>query len=205
MRKMALGTITAAVIGMFSLGTIRATDTRPTGDEMRMAEKVRKEIVRLTDYGVFDNIGFAVKDNRVVLTGQASRPTLKSSAERVVKRIEGIEAVDNRIEVLPLSGHDDALRARVYWQVYGDAVLSRYNPNRAPPRFWSPAARATGITHNPPIGNHAIHIIVRQGHVTLEGYVDSEADRNVAGMRANEAFGVFSVTNNLVVPENGVS
>ena len=106
-----------------------------------------------------------------------TRPTLKSDAENVVKKIEGVEKVKNEIEVLPLSPADDRIRRAEYRAIYGDTVLNRYALQAVPP----------------------IHIIVRNGNVTLAGVVATEADKNVAGIRANGVSGVFGVTNNLRV------
>ena len=86
---------------------------------LRIATEVRKQILRLPQYGVFDNIHFGISpDGTVVLRGEASRPTLKSSAENVVKKIDGVGKVDNQIEVLPTSMNDDRIRARVYGAIY---------------------------------------------------------------------------------------
>lgn len=167
---------------------------------LRIAKEVRKQIVTLPQYGVFDNIHFAIQGgDTVILRGQASRPVLKSSAENVVKRIEGVKTVTNDIEVLPTSPMDDRIRAAVYRSIYGYPVLQKYTSNRGGPRGPSVARMAGGITQDPPIGWHAIHIIVKNGNVTLVGVVDSEADLSIAGMRANSVGGVFSVTNDLEV------
>jgi hyperosmotically inducible protein len=128
-------------------------------------------------YGVFDNLAFKVEGRKVTLLGEVTRPTLKSDAEAVVKRIEGVEGVDNQIEVLPLSPNDDRIRLAVYRVVYRQASLSRYALQAIPP----------------------IHIIVKNGNVRLEGVVASEADKNLAGIRAKGVAGAFSVTNNLRV------
>lgn len=135
----------------------------------------------LSDFGVFDNIAFKLSGYDVMLVGQVTRPTLKSDAEREVKRIEGVEKVVNRIQVLPVSFHDDRLRRDVFDAIYGYGPLQHY-----------------GVGSNRPI-----HIIVNNGHVTLEGVVDRRADKDIAGIRANGVFGVFTVQNNLVVPGNG--
>jgi len=166
---------------------------------LRMAKQVRKAIVTLPQYGVFDNIHFAIKpDGTVTLLGEASRPTLKSGAENVVKRIEGVQKVDNQIEVLPNSPNDDRIRAAVYAAIYGFAPLQRYTSNRG--RSMPSIARAAGgITNDPPIGRHAIRIIVNNGHVTLTGVVDNESDMAMAGIRANGVPLVFSVDNQLQV------
>jgi len=139
--------------------------------------EVRHELVMLPYYGVFDNLAFRVDGSTVTLMGQATRPTLKSDAENVVKKIEGVERVVNNIEVLPNSPNDDRLRLAVYRSVYGLTSLSRYAQAAVPP----------------------IHIIVRNGNVSLEGVVANEGDKNVAGIQANSVSGVFSVQNNLRV------
>lgn len=146
--------------------------------QARIIKEVRHQILMLSDFGVFDNIVFGVRGYDVMLVGQVRQPLLKSEAERVVKKIEGVEHVDNRIEVLPLSPNDDRLRRDVFNAIYRFGPLQHY-----------------GVGSNRPI-----HIIVNRGHVTLEGVVDRQADKNIAGIRANEVFGVFSVQNNLVVP-----
>ena len=146
----------------------------------RIQKEVRHEILMLPYFGVFDNIAFIVVGYKVTLLGLVTRPTLKSDSEGVVKRIEGVEKVDNQIEVLPLSPMDDRLRQRLFRAIYGYPSLQRYDMPVIKP----------------------IRIIVNKGHVTLEGVVDSEADKNVANIRANSVSGVFSVKNNLVVSKN---
>ena len=143
----------------------------------KLAKEVRHELVMLPYYNVFDNLAFKVDGRRVTLLGQVVRPTLKSDAENVVKSIEGVESVDNRIEVLPLSPNDDRLRIALYRAIYSQPTLQRYSMQAVPP----------------------IHIIVKNGQVTLEGVVANESDKNVANIQANGVPGVFSVTNNLRV------
>jgi hyperosmotically inducible protein len=126
-------------------------------------------------FGVFDNIEYRVDDDTVTLLGDVTRPTLKSDAENVVKHIEGVQHVVNKIEVLPPSPMDDQLRLALYRAIYGFPALEKY---------------ALGV-------QKPIRIIVKNGHVTLEGVVDNEADKNLAGVRANTVPGIFSVTNNL--------
>jgi len=147
------------------------------GYRTKLAKEVRHQLVMLPWYSVFDNLAFRVDGDRVTLLGQVTRPTLKSDAEGVVKNIEGVAAVKNEIEVLPLSPMDDQLRRAVFRAVYGEAGLNRYAIQAIP----------------------AIHIIVKNGNVTLEGVVDNEMDRNLANLRANQVPNVFSVKNNLVV------
>src|SRR2546427_1330227 len=147
----------------------------------RIIKEVHHELVMLPFYGVFDNLAYKVDaDGTVTLLGQVSRPTLKSDAENVVKRIEGVEKVVNNIEALPTSINDDNIRRAVYRAIYGNSVLSQYQMRAVPP----------------------IHIIVKNGNVTLEGVVARAMDKQVAGMQANQVSGVFSVTNNLQVEED---
>ncbi|HTP30582.1 MAG TPA: BON domain-containing protein [Candidatus Acidoferrales bacterium] len=141
----------------------------------RLVKEVHHELVMLPYYGVFDNLAYRVDGSTVTLLGQVTRPTLKSDAENVVKRIEGVEKVDNEIQVLPLSSMDDRIRLAVYRAIYGFTGLDRYALQAVPP----------------------IHIIVANGNVTLEGVVDTQADKDLAGVRANTVSGVFKVTNNL--------
>ena len=143
----------------------------------RLIRQVRHELVMLPYYGVFDNLAYRVEGDKVTLLGQVTRPTLKSAAENVVKDIEGVESVDNQIVVLPLSSNDDRLRMALYRAIYSRPGLDRYGLMAVPP----------------------IHIIVANGNVSLEGYVASEMDKNLANVAANGVSGVFSVTNNLTV------
>jgi hyperosmotically inducible protein len=144
----------------------------------RIQREVRHEILMLPYFDVFDNITFKVEGYDVTLAGQVVRLTLKTDAERVVKGIEGVEKVDNQIEVLPVSPNDDRLRIRTFRAIYGYSALQRYALPVIKP----------------------IRIIVKNGHITLEGVVDSEADKNLVNMRARGVPGSFSVINNLTVP-----
>jgi hyperosmotically inducible protein len=150
---------------------------QPDRARERLEREVRHELVMLPYYGVFDNLAFQVEGSTVTLLGQVSRPTLKADAERVVKNIEGVEKVVNKIEVLPTSPDDDRIRLAVYRAIYSHPALNRYALMAVPP----------------------IHIIVRKGDVTLEGVVATEMDKNIAYAQANGVPGVFSVTNNLRV------
>jgi osmotically-inducible protein OsmY len=172
---------------------------------LKLAEEVRKQIVRQPRYGVFDNVHFAIQGgDTVILRGYASRPILKSDIETSVQRIEGVKNVKNEIEVLPPSPNDDRIRAAVYASIYGFPALQRYTANRGGgSRMPSVARAAGGITNDPPMGWHAIHIIVKNGNVTLTGVVDSESDLAMAEMRANLVPGVFSVENELQVAGQG--
>lgn len=175
----------------------------------RIANQVRKRILMLPNYGVFDSISFGMGTSSaglgVSLRGYASRPTLKSSAENVVKKIEGVALVQNEIEVTPVGRMDDDIRLKVYRAIYFDRVLVRYNPNRGVPMHGAGGfgggfgGGSFGVSNDPPVGPHPISIIVMNGKVILEGVVDTEGDKNIAGLRANGVSGVFSVTNNLQV------
>jgi hyperosmotically inducible protein len=169
--------VSALVISMAAQGNREALS--PKGID-RIVKEVHHELVMLPFYGVFDNLAYKVDpDGTVTLLGQVARPTLKSDAENVVKRIEGVERVVNNIEVLPTSINDDNIRRAVYRAIYGNSVLSQYQLRAVPP----------------------IHIIVKNGNVTLEGVVARTMDKQVAGMQTNQVSGVFSVTNNLQVEE----
>jgi osmotically-inducible protein OsmY len=202
--------VTATFFLSLSLSTGVARQAEPQPDEkpdakqldiQRIAAEVHKRIVTLPQYGVFDDINFGIKGSTVILRGKASRPTLKSGIENVVKRIEGVATVDNQIEVLPFSPNDDRIRVGVYRAIYRYPALQRYTSNRGGRVLGPTVARmAGGITNDPPIGYHAIHIIVENGNVTLTGVVDTEGDLSIAEMRANFVPGVFSVQNRLEVP-----
>jgi hyperosmotically inducible periplasmic protein len=154
-----------------------------TDDRARRSieREVGHELVMLTYYGMFDHLRYKVDGSRVTLLGSVTRPTLKSSAENVVKDIEGVESVINNIEVLPLSPSDDRIRHALYSSIFGHSSLNRYAMQAVPP----------------------IHIVVKNGNVTLEGVVATESDKNIAGIQAKTVSGVFSVNNNLQVEGRG--
>src|SRR5260370_40901687 len=135
----------------------------------------------LPGFSVFATRAYRGEGDKVPLYGQVPRPGLKSDAEAAVKGIEGVASVVNNLEGLPLSPLDDQLRRAVYRAIYGEAALSRYSVQAVP----------------------SIHIIVKNGNVTLEGVVDNETDKNLANLRANEVPNVFSVKNNLAVACGG--
>jgi len=149
----------------------------PARAEERIERQVRHEILMLPYFNVFDNITYKVEGYNVTLMGAVTQPVLKKEAQNVVKRIEGVENVDNQIEVLPTSSMDDQLRIKLYRAIYGYEPLQRYALSVIKP----------------------IRIIVKNGHVDLEGVVDSEGDKNLVNIRANGVSGVFSVTNHLKV------
>jgi hyperosmotically inducible protein len=168
----------AILLFALSLSSPFALSQQPSADTAaRITKEVRHELIMLPYFSVFDNLAYKVDGYNVTLLGQVTRPSLKSDAENVVKRIEGVEHVDNQIEVLPASPGDDRIRRQLYAAIYGDPMLQKY---------------AMGV-------QQPIRIIVRNGNVTLEGTVDNEADKNVANIRASSVPGTFKVTNNLQV------
>ena len=189
------------LLGAFALSLIFGDVTLARSQQLPldMSAAIRKAIVTLPNYGVFDDLSFEIQESTVILRGFASRPSLKESVSQTVKKIQGVEKVINQIEVLPLSPRDDDVRADLYTNIYGDTALSRFGSRRATPQFPSIARQGFGITNDPPIGYHAIHIIVKSGHVTLAGMVDTPGDSIIAETRVRGTFGVFSVTNDLRV------
>jgi hyperosmotically inducible periplasmic protein len=155
-------------------------DSANNDPQATQTRKIRKELVTLPFYGVFDNLAFKVEDGVVTLYGQVSRPTLKKDAARVVERVAGVDQVINNIEVLPLSNFDDRIRLAVFRAIYRQPGLDRL-----------------GFQANP-----AIHIIVKNGNVTLEGVVPNKGDSTRAFIAANGVPNVFSVKNNLRIENN---
>jgi hyperosmotically inducible protein len=143
-----------------------------------LTKKIRKELVTLPQYDVFDNVNFILDENEIVtLSGHVRLPSLKVSAERVVRKVEGVRGVMNQLEVLPTSAFDDDIRRMAFLQIYSHSQLSRYGLQAIPP----------------------IHIIVKNGKLTLEGAVTAESDKAIAGICANQLSNVFEVVNNLRV------
>lgn len=176
-------------------------------DGKSTVEQIRKELMKLPYYGVFDYLAFSYDKGTVALMGYAYRPTLKADAVRAVKRVPGVDQVIDKIEELPVSPMDDELRWKTYYAIYGDPFLSRYAPGGGV--LWGHRHPFTADFHGgaggirfpgmEPLGDYPIHIIVKNGRITLLGVVDSENDKIVAGMRAREVPGAFAVENELVV------
>jgi len=141
----------------------------------RIIREVRHELVTLPYYGVFDDLNYKVDGNTVTLMGQVRSLGLKNAAEKAVKDIEGVERVDNKIEMLPPNTADDQIRLALYNKIYGQPSLQRYALQAVP----------------------SIHIIVNNGAVTLTGVVLNDLDKQVAYTQANSTPGIFKVTNNL--------
>jgi hyperosmotically inducible protein len=170
-------------------------------------DEIRLELLQLPYYGVFDFLSFKYDKGTVDLMGYAYRPTLKSDAERAVKRASGVDLVNDQIELLPVSINDDDIRWKAYYAIYRDSFLSRYAPgggmlwgHRHP--FAGGGLFPLGPSRFPgsePAGDYPIHIIVKQGRITLLGVVDNESDKTVAGMRARGVSLSFGVDNELMV------
>lgn len=170
--------VVTALMALPALAHPRAPQQGPSPQaEARIQREVRHRLLLLPFLDVFDNLTYQVDGYNVTLGGQVTNPSLKSSAANTVKKIEGVEKVDNQIEVLPPSPMDDRLRVRLFRSIYGYAPLQRYALPVIKP----------------------IRIIVKTGHVTLEGVVNSESDKNLVTVRAKSVPGTFSVTNNLTV------
>mgnify|MGYP005852146433 CR=1 FL=1 len=168
---------TLSVLSLAVLLVVASVTPLAAQEMTRLERQVRHELVMLPYYGVFDWLQFRVDGSKVTLIGWVTRPTLKTSAERVVKDIEGVATVDNQIEVLPVSPNDDRIRLAAYRAIYYNPNFTRYAIQAVPP----------------------IHIIVQNGDIRLVGSVATQADKDLAGIQANGVSGAFSVTNDLVV------
>lgn len=205
MRKLAIAILSCALVGGTAFAQnqqqgITANSSNPSPDttkvqtqngrevlggtepEQRIQRETLHELLMLPYYSVFDDLRFAVNGNTVTLMGAVTNPTVKSDAENRVKKIEGVQKVINNIKVLPPSSMDDHIRREEYRAIYGSDGLYRYAMGAVP----------------------SIHIIVDNGHVTLTGVVDNEADKNEAKIRASSVPGVLGeVNNDLQVANNG--
>jgi hyperosmotically inducible protein len=176
-RRIAFAFPLAMILGFASLCVGTTARAQEPKAQQNMIKEIRHQLVLLPYYSVFDNLTFRIEGSKVILMGQVVKPTLKSDAGAAVKSVEGVSSVQNDIEVLPNSPMDNQLRRALYRAIYNAPGLSRYALSAVP----------------------SIHIIVKNGNVTLEGVADNDADKNLAGLRANGVPNVFSVTNNLVV------
>ena len=174
MRKSLLGVL---LFALASLAWPQKGDRTSDRSQERLIKEVRHELVMLPYYSVFDDLAYKVDGNNVTLFGAVTRPTLKSDAERAVKHIEGVENVTNNIEVLPLSPNDDRIRRAVYRAIYSQPGLDMYSLRAVP----------------------TIHIIVKNGNVTLTGAVANQGDKQRAEIAAKGVQGVFSVNDDIQV------
>jgi hyperosmotically inducible protein len=180
LQSFGIAMVTLALAGGSLAKTAPADPQSSSGNRKmqdRITREVRHELVMIPQLSIFDNLAYKVDGSTVTILGQVRNPVIKDSAERAVKGIEGVQRVDNQIEVLPPSPNDDRIRRQVARAIFNDSRLFQYSLGAVPP----------------------IHIIVKGGNVSLEGVVDNQGDKNVAGIRANGVPGVFSVTNNLQV------
>jgi len=168
-----------------ALPGVAGAETAPAGPltDADIAAKAAHEIRMYTRYTIWDNVNLRVNDGNVELLGQVSQPFKKQDLQRIVQRVPGVTGVTNELEVLPLSFNDDNLRLRVARAIYRDPALSRYAIQAVPP----------------------IHVIVKNGQVTLEGVVNNELEKNVAGMRASTAGLSFGPVQNNLRVENSKS
>ena len=155
--------------------------TAPKVEEPQLSHEIRHQLFVLPYYSVFDYIAFTLDGDKVTLTGYVVRPTLRANAEAAVKSLEGVSSVKNQIEVLPKSATDDDFRRAVYRSIFEDSTLQRYAASEVP----------------------VIHILLRNGEVTLEGVVSSEAEKNLASTRAASVSGIASVKNNISIRPKG--
>jgi hyperosmotically inducible periplasmic protein len=175
--KRRISKFTISLVAMALLAVAPAVASAQDASNPQLGKKVRHELVTLPYYGVFDNLAYSINGGTVTLYGQVVRPTTRSDAEHRVKRIAGVTRVVNNIKVLPLSPFDDRIRAATYRSIARMGGLYRYLQG----------------------ANPSLHIVVANGHVTLEGVVSGSGDRTLAYMAANRVPGVFSVQNNLRV------
>jgi len=177
-------------------------------DTKQSIEDIRKELLQLPYYSVFDFLAFSYDRGTVVVGGYAYALGLKKDAERAIKRASGVDTVVNKIEELPPNQFDDQIRWATYYKIYRDPFLSRYAPGGG--LLWG-HRHAFGGPFSPyggafaglePAGDYPIHIIVQNGRVMLLGVVDNDSDKTVAGLRAREVSGTFDVENQLVVEKS---
>lgn len=176
--------LTVAIIGISSVSVFAQTNVFGKNKEQGLERQVYREILKLNYYGVFDAISFKVDGNVVYLSGKVHQPITKNDARRAVEHLKGVTDVIDNIEVLPLSRFDDQLRLNIVREFdRRGGNIYRY---------------IQGL-------NPSMRIIVKNGHVSLEGYVSSRGDANLANILANGVFGVFSVKNNLIVESERVN
>jgi hyperosmotically inducible protein len=176
---LALGTTGLAVASSTDQASQQVTSNANQRMEQRLSGEVRHELNMIPQFTVFDNLAYRVDGGTVTLFGQVRDAIVKDSAEARVKHLEGVERVDNQIEILPASFNDDRIRRQIARAVFNDSRLFNYGIQSVPP----------------------IHIIVKNGHVNLEGVVRTQTDKDDAFIRANGVPGVFSVENNLQVEQ----
>lgn len=198
-----LALLLIVVLSSSGFSADRLGHTDKTADLQKKTERIRTQLIKLPRYGAFDLIDFEVEGTKVILNGFVTIPTLKRDAERTLLRLEEIDQVDNRIEVLPLSNSDDSIRYQAYNAIYRHPSLNRYAPGGGMTATDSRRFRSEtyfGLQSAlQPKGPHPIHIIVKHGHVELVGIVSKDSEKSIAEIIVNGLSGVFSVTNHIRV------
>lgn len=169
--------VTGALLAGTGLAAHKTKPILPQSDA-DIVKNVQHNLMTYPYYSIFDDISYKVENGQVSIYGAVTTPVKKSDIHNIIARLPGVESVNDNVEVLPLSDNDNLLRRQIASSIYRFATLSRYG-----------------------MGTHpSIHIIVDNGHVTLIGVVDSQADKDVAGVRASGAGLSFGpVVNNLQV------
>ena len=174
------------VVGFVTLSAVASAAMNTEGSEaFQLATKIRRELVTQPYYSIFDNLAYRIDGPKVILLGEVWWPNLKNTAERVVANIEGVTSVENQIEVLPTSFYDDRLRLATARTLFSHPVLRKYV--------------RPGVSFGLLSNRSDIHVIMKNGHLTLEGDVLRKTDSDVAFIVARTVPGIFSVTNNLRV------
>lgn len=197
-RPLAVGVVAAILLTPALVPFTASAQATVSPDDKRRIDDVRLALMRLPYYGVFDFLSFNYNRGTVTLKGFAYRGTLKDDAEAAVRRVSGIDTIVNEIEVAPASFNDDRIRQATFYAIYTDEFLSRYAPGGAR-RAYIDALEFGRFPGIQPLGYYPIHIVVKNGRLTLLGMVDNAADKQMAGVRAREVPGVFGVENELVV------
>ena len=193
------GLMIHAGLAMVTAATLSLSAQKVTTSEGERVLQVRRALERLPYYGVFDFLAYRVEKGTVMLFGYAYRGDLRSDAEAAVKRVAGIDEVQNKIELLPAGQNDDRIRWATFYNIYTDDFLSRYAPGGPMAARYDAAQFARFPGMQPYGGNYPIHIIVKGGRTTLVGVVDNDGDKTIAGVRAREVSLVLGVENELMV------
>ena len=194
------------VVGRFGLPTLAllafaiagtSSDAEPSDAHTRLS--VARVLERLPNYGAFDLLMFAVDRGTVTLDGYAHQIELVAEAVAAIERVDGVIRVDTKVQPLPTSAQDDWIRQALFQRIYTDDFVARY---AATPHGHHAIAEFPNYPGLTAAGRYQIHIVVRNGHVSLFGIVNSDADRQEAKLRAQAVIGTFAVDNQLIVSAN---
>ena len=177
MKQRLLGLLVA---GVMATAGFAATTTSVPAPDAQIAQQIAKEIRMYSRYTIWDHVNLRVNNGEVQLLGEVSQPWKKQDLERLAMNVPGVTSVANELKVLPLSSFDNDIRIRVARAVYGHPSLSRYSMQAVPP----------------------IHIIVDNGRVKLEGVVNSDMEKTIAGIQAGSAGLSFGAVENNLRVEN---